>query len=69
MKTLRSPSDFKIKGIADGSLYRARVERNGGGPFEVDGKPVKVWETSQQMDRDTAIGLAILAIEVGRVTI
>lgn len=62
-------SDFKIKGVAEGSLYRARIERNGGGDFAVDGKIVRSWETQQYMDKATAVGQAIYAIETGRITI
>ena len=62
-------SDFKIKGVAEGSLYRARIERNGGGQFAVDGKTVLTWETHQYMDKDTAVGQALYAIETGRITI
>jgi hypothetical protein len=29
---------FKIKSIADGTLYRARVERGDGAEFRVNGK-------------------------------
>lgn len=60
-------SGFKIKGIADGSLYKARIERSDGSEFEVAGKNVLVWETSQYMDKETAVGQAVYAIDCGRV--
>lgn len=69
MKPHPSLSEFKIKGIAEGSLYRGRIERVGGGPFAVDGKAVTVWETLQHTEKDVAVGQAVYAIETGRVTI
>jgi hypothetical protein len=59
--------EFRIKGIKDGTLYRARVERSDGAEFQADGNTTKVWETAQSMDRDTAIGQAIYAIDTGRI--
>jgi hypothetical protein len=59
-------SGFKIKSVLDGTLYRARVERGDGGEFRVGGKAVKVWETPQYMDAQTAVGQAIYAIDSGK---
>jgi hypothetical protein len=59
--------EFKIKSIADGTLYRARVERSDGAPFLVNGATHKVWETSQSIDEQTAIGQAIYLIDTHRI--
>ena len=58
---------FKIKSIADGTLYKARVERSDGTEFRVNGKTTKSWESSQSMDAEAAIGQAIYAINTGRI--
>ncbi len=58
---------FKIKSISDGTLYRARVQRIDGSPFEAQGRSTDQWETPQCMDRQTAIGQAIHAIDIGRI--
>jgi stalled ribosome alternative rescue factor ArfA len=58
---------FRIKSFADGTLFRARVERADGGEFQANEKSTRFWETPQQMDADTAIGAAIYAIDTGRV--
>ncbi|HWY60287.1 MAG TPA: hypothetical protein VNW15_00145 [Rhizomicrobium sp.] len=58
---------FKIKGISDGTLYRARVERGDNAPLRVNGQTTQVWETSQSMDEQTAIGQAIYLIDTGRI--
>jgi hypothetical protein len=58
---------FKIKSIADGTLYRARVERSDGTEFRVNGKISTSWESSQSMDAEAAIGQAIYAINTGRI--
>ncbi len=58
---------FKIKSIADGTLYRAQVQCGDGEEFLVDGKATTVWESSQSMDGDSAIGQAIYAINTGRI--
>ena len=58
---------FKIKSIKDGTLYRARVERSDGAPFHANGMAVKVWETAQSMDSESAVGQAIYAIDTGRI--
>ena len=60
-------SGFKIKSIKDGSLYRARVERSDGAQFQANGIPVKIWETAQSVDGESAIGQAIYAIDTGRI--
>jgi hypothetical protein len=59
--------EFRIKSIMDGTLFRARVERSDGAQFQVNGKIAKVWETSQAIDRQSAIGQAIYAIDTGRI--
>jgi stalled ribosome alternative rescue factor ArfA len=59
---------FKIKSVLDGTLYRARIERDDGGQFQVAGKPVGDWETPQYMVAETAVGQAIYAIDSGRVS-
>ena len=58
---------FKIKSIADGTLYKARVERSDGAQFHANGKITKSWESSQSMDAESAIGQAIYAINTGRI--
>jgi hypothetical protein len=58
---------FKIKSIADGTLYKARVERSDGTQFQVNGKTTKSWESSQSMDAEGAMGQAIYAINTGRI--
>jgi hypothetical protein len=62
-------SSFKIKGVSDGTLYRARVERSNGAQFQVSGRAVKVWETLQYMDKDSAIAHARYAIDIGKIRI
>lgn len=59
--------EFKIKSFMDGTLFRARVERSDGAQFQANGKTAKIWETSQAIDRQTAIGQAIYAIDTGRI--
>jgi hypothetical protein len=59
--------EFRIKSITDGTLYRARVERSDGAPFQANGKTTKAWESSQSMDAETAIGQAIYAIDSSRI--
>ncbi len=59
---------FRIKSVLDGTLYRARVERNDGEQFQVAGKVVWNWETPQYMDAETAVGQAIYAIDSGRLS-
>ena len=58
---------FKIKSVTDGTLYRAQVERSDGAQFQADGKMTRMWETSQSTDGNTAIGLAIYAINTARI--
>ena len=58
---------FRIKSFADGTLFRARVERTDGGEFQANLKSTLFWETPQQMDADTAIGTAMYAIVTGRI--
>ncbi len=58
---------FKIKSIADGTLYRAQVQCGDGDEFQVDGKATKIWESSQSTDGDSAIGQALYAISTGRI--
>jgi hypothetical protein len=58
---------FRIKSIADGTLYKARVERSDGTEFRVNGKTTKSWGSSQSMDAEAAIGQAIYAINTGRI--
>ena len=60
-------SGFKIKSIKDGTLYKARVERSDGTPFQVNGATQKIWETSQSIDEQTAIGQAIYLIDTHRI--
>jgi len=64
---LAAHAGFKIRSIPDGTLYRARVERNDGAPFQVGGKTAQSWETPQYMDGSTAVGQAIYAIDCGRI--
>jgi hypothetical protein len=59
--------EFRIKSIADGTLYKARVERSDRAPFHANGKTAKAWESSQSMDAEAAIGQAIYAIDTGRI--
>lgn len=58
---------FKIKSIADGTLYRARVERSDGTQFRVNGKITTSWESSQSVDAEAAIGQAIYAMNTGKI--
>jgi hypothetical protein len=58
---------FKIKSVADGTLYRAQVKRSDGNQFQADGTITKLWESSQAMDADSAIGQAIYVIDTGRI--
>jgi hypothetical protein len=55
------------KSFIDGTLYRARVQRSDGAQFLANGKPVKVWETPQSMDAESAIGQALYAIDTGKI--
>ena len=57
---------FKIRSFSDGTLFRARVERNDGAEFQASGKPTRVWETPQHMDAAAAVGQAIYAIDTGK---
>jgi hypothetical protein len=59
--------EFKIKSFTDGTLYKARVQRSDGDPFLAYGRSTDVWETSQTMDGQSAIGQAIYAIETGKI--
>jgi hypothetical protein len=59
--------DLGSKASPDGTLYRARVERSDGAQFQANGKISKVWETSQSVDRETAIGQAINLIDTHRI--
>jgi hypothetical protein len=58
---------FRIKNISDGSLYRARVERNDGEQFQVNGRVASAWETPQCIDKDAAERQAIFAIDCGKI--
>jgi hypothetical protein len=57
----------QIETFADGSLFRARVHRTDGALIEAAGKTTKIWETSQFVDPNTALGQAIYAIDIGRI--
>ena len=59
--------NFKIKSVPDGTLYKALVQRPDGEQFQANGRITKVWETPQATDAHAAIGLAISAIDIGRV--
>ena len=61
-----SHKKFRVKGLADGTLFRARVERIDGAKFHVGERQVEFWTTPQYPDRETAIGQAIYAIDTGR---
>ena len=62
-----SHAGFKIKGLPDGTLYRARVERIDRAQFRAGDQVVEFWETPQHVDRDTAIGQAIYLIDCGKI--
>jgi hypothetical protein len=57
---------FDIKGVVQGGLYRAHIDRKG--RARSDALTGQGWETSQYTDAKTAVGQAIFLIDAVRTT-